>query len=67
VVECDPCKDLIGKEPSIGGHAGLKAFTSRKEARGWHEMYMCQTCGSRLQRIATEAGARSAGEPWSKV
>jgi hypothetical protein len=67
MAECDACRELIGKPENAERHAGLAAFTSRKLAQGWHEMYMCRACGTRLLRVVMEPGSPSAGKPWSKA
>jgi len=66
-MECEACRELIGKPENVERHAGLAAFTSRKVQRGWQEMYMCRACGSKLQRVIMEPGSEQSGAPWTKA
>ena len=67
MAECEACRQLIGSPAEAQRHGALTAFTGRKAAHGWHEMYMCQVCGTRLQRVVPEPGSKGAGEPWAKA
>jgi hypothetical protein len=67
VAECPACAALIGQPPDTNRHGALSAFTGRKDHDGWHEMYLCRACGTRLQRVVPEPGSGRPGAPWSKA